>query len=115
MVEVNDEMVNDGSTASAVAEDSCATCKGTQGPDHVHACDACGADPGPGVLIIGDDSTEIPVLVCDRFCLHEVDPNSPYLADVPPEYWEAGREKKKVIQEMRALKQRASKAGVPWN
>lgn len=115
MVEENDKATNTVGAASAVAEDFCPTCKGTQGSDHAHTCDACGADPGSSVLIIGDDSTEVPVLVCDRFCLHEIQPNSPYLADVSPEYWEAGREKKKVTQEMRALKQRAAKAGVPWN
>lgn len=99
---------------TVAVEDSCLQCKGVQGPDHRHTCAACGADPGPSVLSIGDDSTEDPVLVCDRFCLHEIDPDNEILSDVDPARWDQDRMKKKLQQEMRSLKQRAVEVGLPW-
>ena len=95
-------------------DDRCVSCKQVEGPNHEHICPGCQAVTGPSALIFGDDSTEHPIVVCDRFCLHEFQPDHPLLADVPEEVWEAGREKRLVKQEMNALKQKATKVGLPW-
>ena len=110
---MSNELSTDDETATV--EDSCVQCKDALGPDHQHTCAACGADPGPSVLVIGDDSTEHPVLVCNRFCLHEIDPDNEILTDVDPARWAQDRVKKKLQQEMRSLKQRAVEVGLPWN
>ena len=92
----------------------CTTCKELDGPNHQHVCAACGADPGLSVLIVGDDSTEHPALYCDRFCMLEDDPSNPILSDITEEQRTASQGKKKVLQAMKALKQRAAEEGVPW-
>ncbi len=94
--------------------DLCTECKQVEGPNHEHICPGCGAVCGPSALNYGDDAEPNPIIVCDQFCLHEFDPDNKHLRHIPEEVWEAGREKRKVKQEMNLLKQRAAKAGVPW-
>lgn len=95
-------------------DDLCTSCKQVEGPNHEHVCPGCGAVTGPSALIYGGDDEPNPIIVCDRFCLHEFQPDHPSLADVSEEEWEQGREKRLVQQEMNVLKQRAAKVGLPW-
>lgn len=87
-----------------MSTDTCSVCAGTQGPDHKHICNFCGADAGLRSLVVGGDD-EPKRFYCDSYCKQ---------AGEGEELGAEDAARRDVVVTARKLKVKASELGVDW-